>query len=442
MMTVDVAVIGGGVLGCFVARNLIKYRLRVLLAEAAEDVCTGVTRVNTAVVYPGYDHHPGSLKAQLTVRANAAFDDLCAVLDVPFSRCGSLMTACGPRGEGVLRKKLDQGTRNGVPGLRLLTGDQARNVEPMLSKEVTAALFAPTTGTVNPWQLGIAAFENARDNGCEVMLNAPVTAMVLQGDIYHIETARGHIAARAVVNCAGLGAVQVQELLFPSPVRLRLDGADFLVFDPLAPKPGHIVFEETEAGKGVTAVPCTEGNLLLDSPPRPYKPDYATTREGLDFIRAHGARLLPALDFGAVIRSFGAVRPNPETADGGDVRDFCILRPAPTFWSLMGVKTPGLTCADELGALIAGECAKALDARPNEDFCPERRAIRPVPGSPVVCRCQGVTRDAVMEAIRRGAVTVDGVKRRTGTGMGPCQGSRCAGEIEQLLKECGHGGTV
>lgn len=442
MKTVDVAVIGGGVLGCFAARNLTGYRLRVILLEAAEDVCTGVTRANTAVVYPGYDNRPGSLKAALTVRSNAAFQDLCDSLDVPFSRCGSLMTAWGPRGEAALRKKLEQGAQNGVPGLRLLTGDAAREIEPMLSPEITAALFAPTAGTVNPWQLGIAAFESARANGCEAMLCAPVVSIARAEGLYRIETTREEVAARAVVNCAGLGAIHVQELIYPSLVRLRLDGADFFVFDPLTPRPGCILFEETEAGKGVTAVPCTEGNLLLDSPPRPYAPHFATTREGLHAIRAHGARLLPSLDFGAVIRSFGGVRPNPEGVDGRDIRDFCIQRPAPTFWSLVGVKTPGLTCADELGAFVAGECAAALGAERNEDFHPERRAIRPAPGSPLVCRCEGVSRDAVVEAIRRGAVTVDGVKRRVSAGMGRCQGARCAYEIEQLLKEYGHGGTV
>ena len=122
MKRFDAAVIGGGILGCFAARSLTKYRLSVVLIESAEDVCTGISRANTAVVYAGYDHHPGSLKAQMTVQANASFDRLCGALDVAFSRCGSLMTACGPRGEAVLNKKLEQGRRNGVPGLRLLSG--------------------------------------------------------------------------------------------------------------------------------------------------------------------------------------------------------------------------------------------------------------------------------------------------------------------------------
>ena len=441
MKRFDAAVIGGGVLGCFAARSLTKYRMRAVLIEAAEDVCTGVTKANTAVVYAGYDHHPGSMKARLTVQANASFDRLCGELDVPFSRCGSLMTACGPRGEAVLNRKLAQGRRNGVQGLRLLSGDEAREREPMLSPEVRAALYAPTTGTVNPWKLGIAAFENARANGCETLLGARVVSIHKDGAGYRICTEREEIAARSVINCAGTAAASVQELAFPSPVRIRLDGADFLVFDPLTPRPAHILFEESETGKGITAVPCTEGNLLLDSPPRTYRPDRATTREGLAEIRAHAARLLPALDFRGVIRSFGGERPNPEGADGRDIRDFCIERPAPTFWSMIGIKTPGLTCADALGDLLAEACAAQLCAARNEDFRPDRSAIRPAAGSPIVCQCEQVRRDAVMQAIARGAVTADGIKRRVGCGMGRCQGSRCAFEIDRILKECGYGGT-
>ena len=136
MKSFDVAVIGGGVLGCFAARNLMRYRLSVVLIEAREDVCMEITRANSAIIYAGYDHHPGSLKASLTVRANSSFDDLSRKLDVPFSRCGSLMTAYGEQGLSVLRKKLDQGQKNGVPNLRLISGDEAREIEPMLSSSV------------------------------------------------------------------------------------------------------------------------------------------------------------------------------------------------------------------------------------------------------------------------------------------------------------------
>lgn len=444
MKSFDVAVIGGGVLGCFAARNLMRYRLSVVLIEAREDVCMEITRANSAIIYAGYDHHPGSLKASLTVRANSSFDDLSRELDVPFSRCGSLMTAYGEQGLSVLRKKLEQGQKNGIPNLRLISGDEAREIEPMLSSSVRYALYAPSTGTVNPWKLGIAAFENAWANGCEILLNSLVVSLEKEGGQYRIETAGKEIFSKAIINCAGRSAVNIQDMLFPPSVRLRLDGADFYVFDSRSSHPGLILFEETENGKGITAVPCTEGNLLLDSPPRPYAAEYATTSEGLSVIRKEASKLMPSLDFQNVIRSFGGIRVNPETSDGKDIRDFCIQRPEKTFWSLIGVKTPGLTCANELGTLLASDCASVLEAQQNPDFQPERKAIHCFADSPVICQCENIRKAEVQEAILRGAVTFDGVKHRTGCGMGTCQGSRCRYEIEHLLKEKerSHDGTV
>lgn len=437
MKPFDAAIIGGGVLGCFAARNLMRYSARAVLLEAADDVCSGITRANAAIVYAGYNPHPGTVKAKLTVRANASFDRLCAELDVPFARCGSLLVACGPKGREKLEKKLAQGRQSGVPGLAILSGGEARAMEPMLSPDVTAALYAPSTGTVNPWRLGIAAYENALHNGCEAHRNATVRAIRPERGMYRIETDAGTFTARAVLNCAGLAADRVHALAFDTDVRLRLDGADFLVFDRAVAHPGRVIYEESEDGKGVTLVPTAEGTLLAESPHRPYAADFATTREGLDAIRAHLRRLLPSLDQGGVIRSFGAVRPNPVTSGGDNIKDFCILSPAPTFHSLIGVKTPGLTAADALGALLAERVAMALCLTPNPDFDPIRKAIAPIKGSLIVCRCEGVTESEVREAIARGAVSWDGMKRRVGCGMGHCQGSRCAFRTAELLKEAG-----
>ena len=167
MKSVDVAVIGGGILGCFAARNLMRWNLSVVLIEKELDICTGITRANSAIVYAGYDNKTGSRKAELTVRGNASFDDLCRELEVPFSRCGSLLVTYDKESLAQLRRKWEQGIRNGVPGLELLTGGEAEAMEPMLAPGVAGALYAPTTGTVNPWQLGIAAFENAAANGME-----------------------------------------------------------------------------------------------------------------------------------------------------------------------------------------------------------------------------------------------------------------------------------
>ena len=435
----DAVVIGGGVLGCFAARNLRRYKVSTLVLEAREDICTGITRANSAIVYPGYDNKTGSLKAALTVRGNLDMEALCRELEVPFSRCGSLLVTYDPEAVPRIGKKLRQGQRNGVPGLKLLTGEEAEAMEPMLKKGVAAALYAPTTGTVNPWQLGIAAMENARANGAELLTRSPVTAIEKTPEGYLLRAGEEAVRCRLVINCAGLCADRVQELVAPSPVKLRLDGAEYLVMEEDAEKPQRVIFLQAAAcGKGITAIPCVEGNLLISGSRKELRTHFATTPEGLAQLGQDTRDLLPGIDMGRVIRSFGAVRPNPKTENGDNVSDFCIETPLPGFYSLIGVKTPGLTCANGLGLHVARLAAEYLVAEENESFDPHRPAIPRVPGE-IVCQCGNVTRGQILEAIARGAVTVDGVKRRVGTGMGACQGSRCSREIGKLLEEYGHG---
>ena len=439
MKQFDAIVIGGGVLGCFAARNLRRWAVSTLLLEAEDDVCRGITKANTAIVYAGYDNKPGSLKAEMTVRGNARFERLCEELDVPFSRCGSLMVSFGENGDKVLRRKLKQGMANGVPGLQLLTSAEAREMEPMLAEAVTSALYCPTTGTVNPWKLGIAAFENAIDNGCEIRLNTPVREIRQEKDGYLVQTEAETYFCKAIVNCAGVDAEKIHSMVFETKVKLEVDGTDFLVLDKYAAKPEIIIFHEAESGKGITAVPCVEGNLLLDSPARPLGIPYAASREGMDFIREQVETVLPQVDMSRVIRSFGAVRPNPRREDGKNLPDYCIEEPVPGFISFIGIKTPGLTCADELGMYAARKCAAYLCAESNPDFNPVRKGIPRGHDREIVCQCEQVTESEILEAIRRGAGTVDAVKRRVNSGMGFCQGSRCSYAIRRILEEYGHG---
>ena len=435
----DAIVIGGGILGCFMARSLRQWNISVLLLEQEEDVCTGITRANSAIVYPGYDNKPGTRKAELTVRSNREFDALCEMLDVPFSRCGSLLVTYEPDTVPRLERKMENGLRNGVPGLRLLTGSEAEAMEPMLHKGVVAALYAPTTGTVNPWQLGIAAYENALRNGAASRMDTRVTGIRTEDGGYVVDTTRGQYRCRAVVNCAGLEADRVQELLCPPRVRLELDGAEYLVLDPDSPKPDKVIFHQSRScGKGITAIPCTEGNLLLSGVRKELGVPFATTVEGIEELKTMALELLPGLETLSVIRSFGAVRPNPRTDDGDSIPDFCIENPVPGFYSFIGIKTPGLTCAHQLSLEVAGELAVYLNAETNPGFDPHRKGI-PQSGNEIVCRCGQITSDQIREAISRGATTVDGVKRRIGTGMGPCQGSRCSWEIEKMLEDAKHG---
>lgn len=438
----DAVVIGGGVLGCMTARELRRWDITTLLLEKEADVCTGITRANSAIVYPGYDNKPGSLKAELTVRGNAEMEQLCRELDVPFSRCGSLLVTYDEASVSKLERKMKNGARNGVPGLRLLSGPEAEAMEPMLRKGVVAAVYAPSTGTVNPWLLGIAACENAVHNGAELRLDTAVTGIRREESGYTVETSGESIRCRAVINCAGLEADRVQELAFPPSVRLKLDGAEYLVLDPMAEKPGRIIFHQADScGKGITAIPCPGGELLISGVRKEMTEPFATTAEGLQELCADTHRLLPTLDTAEVIRSFGAVRPNPDRENGESIHDFCVEEPAPGFYSLIGIKTPGLTCAHGLGALVAEKAARYLGAGRRPDFDPNRKAIQKDPDDPdhhhILCQCRGISKGEILEAIRRGARSVEAVKRRVGTGMGRCQGSRCTYAIVKILKETG-----
>lgn len=460
----DVLIIGGGLLGCFAARELARYKLNIALIEAREDVCTGISRANTAIVYSGYDTAPGTLKTEMCLRANWNFQELCSELGVSFSRCGSLMISLGERGNSVLRKKYEQGLVNGTPGLRLLSAVEVRELEPALTEKVTMGLLSPTTGTVNPWELGIAAYENALKNGVEFRFNEKVVSIAPTEDGYIIQSEKGSIFARTVINCAGLYSDAVREMCHEPLVRIFPKRGDYLVFDKSEGKLlSRVIFHEPEQkGKGLTAVPTVDGNLLIGPSEVDLEGDwdFSTTEDGMEQLMGLCAGIIPGLDTEKLIRSFGALRPNPfyveAQSDGSLQREkrgissFTILSDGDgTFLSLVGIKTPGLTCSRELGAYAAESVAKKLGAEPNTAFNP----VRPRPLSlahanarertdaaekdplygRIVCRCAGISEGEVVDAIRRGATTLDGVKRRAGTGMGRCQGGFCSTRIMEIL---------
>lgn len=460
----DVAVIGAGLLGCFAARALTELDIKVTVLEAREDVCTGISRANTGIIYTGCDTKPGTLKAKLCVKANRAFDRLCRELDVRFSRCGSLMVGFGPRAGARLSQKLEQGRTNGVPGLELLGPDEVRAIEPNLSPDVTLGLYAPGTGTVDPWELGIAAYENARDNGADFRFSQEVIRMERAGSGYLLETGMERYTARTVVNCAGLRSDTVRELAERPAVRIFSSAADYLVLDDtVSGFVSHIIFHEPEEkGKGLTLVPTVDGTLLAGptTRSRDSAPDWATAREGLETLKALCGQIVPSLPLNQIICSFAALRPDPYAVREEQDRWVPVDRSISSFTvleengliSLLGIKTPGLTCAAALGEYVAALVARYLgNPGRNPRFSPRRRGIERVHDlneaqraalirrSPqygeIVCRCRDVSLGEVMEAIRRGAVTLDGVKRRTGAGMGRCQGGRCMQKILEMLAQ-------
>ena len=456
---------GAGLLGCFAARALTQYELRILVLEQREDVCTGISKANTGIVYSGCDTKPSTLKTRLCVQANAGFDALCRDLGVPFDRCGSLMVSCGPRAEAIVRKKFEQGKENGVPGLALLTAEQVLEEEPNLSHTVTGGLYVPGTGTVNPWELGIAAFENAQKNGAEFHFCEKLLHISRQTDGFLLETEKGRYKAKALLNCAGLAADSVRELLMQPRLRLFPSAADYLVLDDTARGfIRHVIFHEPEMqGKGLTLVPTVDGNLLVGPTEHAWDgcPGRGTTIEGLSELHSLCREIVPALDLAQTIRNFGSLRPNPYGVypdENGILRQelrsissFTILEEEGLF-SLIGIKTPGLTCAWELGQYTARKITGYLgNTRSNASFDPirppmktprtmseaEREAlIRKEPEyGRLLCRCREITCGEALDAIRRGAVTVDGVKRRTGAGMGRCQGGWCMQPVLEMLAQ-------
>lgn len=371
MQNHDVVIIGAGLMGCFTARSLAVRGYRVALLERENDVSMGISRANSAIVYAGYDMKPSTLKAELTVQGNADFADLCQKLNVDYKRPGSLMMACGSRGERVLKSKLEQGLQNGVPGLRLLDSAEVQELEPGVSAAVSTALYAPTTGTVNPWQLCLAAAEDAVKHGALLYLDHEVVALerkALSGSEhgYLVRCANEHcLCAPVVINCAGVEADKVHELVAPVEFRLALSSGSYLMLDGepqaqtvpshkaqdavaenaqsnllgTAPRttqssltnsttnssprdyPAHIVFyEPEEKHKGATFVPTIDGTLLLGPSHEELsfeeldflsrEPGYLSSSAGLDYVRARSLEVFPALPLERTIRNFGTLRPH------------------------------------------------------------------------------------------------------------------------------------
>lgn len=464
----DVMIIGGGLLGCFTARGLARYRLKTVLLEAREDLCTGISRANTAIVYSGYDTKPGSFKSKICVEAAQKFGALCTELGVRYSQCGQLMVCSGQKGEDVLRRKLQQGLENGVRGIRLLTQAEVLTLETHLSPNVRMGLFAPEAGTVIPWELGLAAAENAVRNGVEMRMNAKVTNIESVSDGYKIDAGGETLFARGVINCAGLYADEILENIQEPSIRIFPSSGDYFLLDTKAS--GHIrhviLHESEEKCKGMTLVPTVDGNILVGSSkiPSNEKEGFETSRVGLDAIREYISEIMPDLPMKHVIRSFGAIRPNPfyvrfdpesgsYVPDQKKINDFMVNESGkhPAFLSLIGIKTPGLTCSEALGRHAADRMAALLKAESNPDFNPQRSSpvrlndlpledrVRLIKENPaygkIVCRCRKISEGEIVDSIRMtpGAVTIDGVKRRTGASSGRCQGSFCTQRIMEIL---------
>jgi glycerol-3-phosphate dehydrogenase len=448
---IDVIIIGGGVIGCLVGRELARSRLDLLLVDRAGDLADATTKANSAIVHAGFDALPGTRKAALNVAGNRMFDQLCADLDVPFRRTGSLVLAFTGAELPTLDVLEERGRRNGVPGLARLDGDAVRRLEPNLAP-VAGALAAATGAIVGPWELALAAAENAMDNGMAVRLEHEVTAIARIPGGFRVTAGGEAFEARAVVNCAGLCADRVHDLVAEPAFRIQYGRGEYFVLD--RSEGGfvrQVIFQcPTAAGKGVLIAPTVHGNLLVgpnavtvDDPGR-----LGTTLDGLDQVRRAALRSAPGLPLHRAITTFAGLRATP------DGHDFIIgpAAGAPGFFDAAGIDSPGLSSAPAIAVQVAALVREHLGpVAPRADFRPRRRPqvrfagldrdrqaalVRQDPSyGRVVCRCERITEGEILDAIRRraGATTLDGVKRRVRPGMGRCQGGFCGPRVVEIL---------
>lgn len=447
----DIAIIGAGVSGCAIARELSKYRYQITVIEKESDVCEGTSKANSGIVHSGFDNEPGSLMAKMNVRGNAMMGELAEELDFPFRRNGSLVLCFDETKRAQLEALLEKGRKNQVPGLKILSGKEVREMEPAVSKETTCALYAPTGGIVCPFGLTIALAENAIENGATFQLNTAVTAIDRGVNGYVLQTDKGTVQAKVVVNAAGVCAAKFHNMVSENKMHIVARKGEYCLMDKAAGSlVDHTIFQlPTVYGKGVLVTPTVHGNLLTGPTAADIEDleNTSTTAEGMADVMRRGQLSVPLLPKKLIITSFAGLRAHrPE-------HDFVIeeAADAPGFVDVAGMESPGLSSAPAVGEYVAQIVQGIMPAMEKENFVRTRRGIvnmaeasvqqrqRLIEQNPafasVVCRCEMVTEGEIIDAIRRpcGATTVDGVKRRTRAGMGRCQSGFCAPKVMEIL---------
>lgn len=451
----DIAVIGAGVVGGMVARELSRYNGSVCMLEARSDVGMGATRANSAIVHAGFDAKEGSLKARLNVRGSEMMEKVARELGVKYIRNGSLVVGFSDEDKEELLRLLERGNNNGVRDLKVLSREEAIALEPNLGDGVTSALHAPTGAIICPYELCMAAVGNAMDNGAVLKTNFKVERITKTADGYLLESKDESITAKAVVNCSGLYSDEVAELLSPTEYTVHPRRGEYMLLDKeCGSLVSHTVFRcPSKMGKGILVSPTVDGNLLLGPTAEDIedKTDTSTTEQGLAKVRMQANEQVKGINFGKVITSFTGLR------SVGSTGDFIIEMKDAGFVNLAGIESPGLTSAPAIAEYVVEMLREGgTELIPRDDFVPTRRPqhyfkelseeqkneiIKEHPEyAHIICRCEMISEGEILEAIRTNPPPsdLDGVKRRTRAGMGRCQGGFCVPyTVELLARELG-----
>lgn len=447
----DIVIIGAGVCGSAVARELSRRNYKILVLEKDSDLCEGTSKANSGIVHAGFDAIPGSKKAELNILGNKMMEDLSHTLDFPFKRNGSMVVSFNMEGMEGLKKLYERGVENGVEGLQLLSGEEARKQEPSLADQVQGALFAPTGGIVCPFGLNIALAENAAMNGVEFHFHEKVIQINSLEEGYELVTSNGSYWAKVVVNAAGVYADEIHNMVSSHKLNIIPRRGQYCLFDK---KTGDLVTSTifqipTSMGKGILITPTVHGNLLAGPTAEDIeeKEGINTTQEGLEQVLSIGGKSVANLPNRQIITSFSGLRAH----EHGD--DFVLgeAEGAKGFYDVAGIASPGLTSAPAIGCYIANLIQESYPAEKKENFIEKRKGIPNLAEASykekeelirvnkayanVICRCELITEGEILDAIHRplGATTLDGIKRRTRAGMGRCQGGFCSPKVLEII---------
>ena len=450
----DVAIIGAGVVGAAVARELAKYELNTAVLERSAEVASGSSKANSAIVHAGYDAEPGTLMARLNVRGSELMEGLCRDLSVKFKRIGSFVIAFTDEDVKELGKLKAKGESNGVPGLEIISGEEALRREPKLSPNVAAALWAPTGAITCPYELTLALMENAVTNGSALLRGFNVLNIQRGSGLFTLLSDDGKtVQARFVVNAAGIYADKVNALAGGRPFEIRPRKGEYILLDRNVEGLVRTVVFQTpgKLGKGVLVAPTVDGPIYAGPTAADIsdKEDTSTTPDGLAYLRELSARSVPGLPYGKVITAFAGLR-----AIAVNKGDFVIGREdgVPGFVNAAGICSPGLSSAPAIAELVADELkAAGLELKKNAGFnpiCTREKPFREMDGEErrkavesdpkyahIICRCETVTEAEIVHALHAPvpALTMDGIKRHTRAQMGRCQGGFCGPRIMEII---------
>ncbi len=462
----DVIIVGAGVVGNAIARELSRYQINVAVLEKELDVGMGSSSRNSGVLHSGIHYKPGSIRAKVNVQGNDMMGDLCRVLKVKIQYIGKLTVAQDDTDIETLHSLKEQGEANGVPGLEILDKDQMQKIQEGVGG--IRALYSPSTGIICPYGLTVALAENAVANGVDFRLGEEVNAIRRTNNHFELETSAGRLfKATVLINSAGLYADRICEMAGITEYRIYPCRGEYLILDKrLEGSLSTLVYPAPRkggAGLGIHLTNTVDGNILI-GPSNEYidePDDYACTADIIRVLKKEGHELLPGLSASDFIRNFSGLRSKQTSPEEKGFKDFVVesRQDLPGFINLVGIESPGLTSSPAIALMVKDMVAETLSLKEKPSFIAERDGLTgffhelppeekadliaedPDYGE-IICRCEQITKKEILDAIQNplGNRTINGIKYRARAMMGRCQGGFCLPRIVQILeKEFGYG---